>query len=108
MERLSTTLRNLLRLRDAQYEISLSRGPQLHEVPARGHATNSHNGSAAFSLINEDGNIRRMEQIEAEAIRFAMQYYKGRMTEVARRLGIGRSTLYRKLNELNVRQQEAA
>ncbi len=28
--------------------------------------------------------------------------YRGRMTEVARRLGIGRSTLYRKLAELGI------
>jgi DNA-binding NtrC family response regulator len=29
-------------------------------------------------------------------------HYRGRMTEVARRLGIGRSTLYRKLGELGI------
>jgi hypothetical protein len=38
--------------------------------------------------------------MEAETIRFAIDRYRGRMTEVARRLRIGRSTLYRKLKEL--------
>jgi DNA-binding NtrC family response regulator len=64
--------------------------------------------SPLLPFVSEDGNIRRMEEIEAEAIRFAMQYYHGRMTEVARRLGIGRSTLYRKLSEITVRPAEAA
>ena len=37
--------------------------------------------------------------IEAEIIKMAIERYSGRMSEVARRLGIGRSTLYRKLKE---------
>jgi DNA-binding NtrC family response regulator len=41
-----------------------------------------------------------LEEIEAEAIRFAITHYGGRMSEVARRLRIGRSTLYRKLDSL--------
>jgi DNA-binding NtrC family response regulator len=41
-----------------------------------------------------------METLEAETIRFAIDHYRGRMTEVARRLRIGRSTLYRKLKDL--------
>ena len=39
---------------------------------------------------------------EADIIRLAIGHYRGRMTEVARRLGIGRSTLYRKLGELGI------
>jgi len=35
-------------------------------------------------------------------IRLAIGHYRGRMTEVARRLGIGRSTLYRKLSDLGI------
>ncbi|WP_425529811.1 helix-turn-helix domain-containing protein, partial [Stenotrophomonas maltophilia] len=43
-----------------------------------------------------------METLEAEVIRFALQFYRGRMSEVSRRLGIGRSTLYRKLKDLGL------
>jgi DNA-binding NtrC family response regulator len=43
-----------------------------------------------------------MEEIEADMIRTAIGHYRGRMTEVARRLQIGRSTLYRKLGELGI------
>ena len=49
-----------------------------------------------------DGNLRPLEEIEADVIRLAIGHYRGRMTEVARRLGIGRSTLYRKLSDLGI------
>lgn len=53
-------------------------------------------------LYTEDGNLRALEEIEADVIRLAIGHYRGRMTEVARRLGIGRSTLYRKLSDLGI------
>ncbi len=54
------------------------------------------------SLYEHDGNLRPLEEIEADVIRLAIGHYRGRMTEVARRLGIGRSTLYRKLADLGI------
>lgn len=70
------------------------------------------NGGAAFApgrdegvgitLFENDGNMRQLADIEADVIRLAIGHYRGRMTEVARRLGIGRSTLYRKLAELGI------
>ena len=53
-------------------------------------------------LYTSDGNLRALEEIEADVIRLAIGHYRGRMTEVARRLGIGRSTLYRKLADLGI------
>lgn len=55
-----------------------------------------------ITLYRADGNLRPLEEIEADVIRLAIGHYRGRMTEVARRLGIGRSTLYRKLGELGI------
>ena len=46
--------------------------------------------------------MRKLEDIEAEVIRMAISRYEGHMSEVARRLGIGRSTLYRKLKEFGL------
>ncbi len=57
---------------------------------------------AGVALYEPDGNLRPLEAIEADVIRLAIGHYRGRMTEVARRLGIGRSTLYRKLAELGI------
>lgn len=69
------------------------------EEPRRASA--SHDG-IGITLYCEDGNLRPLEDIEADVIRLAIGHYRGRMTEVARRLGIGRSTLYRKLTELGI------
>ena len=57
-------------------------------------------------LIREDGHIRRLLEIEAEAIAKALTIYRGRMSETARRLGIGRSTLYRKIDELQIDKRD--
>jgi DNA-binding NtrC family response regulator len=59
-------------------------------------------GGQQLTLYRPDGHLRSMEELEADIIRLAIGHYRGRMTEVARRLGIGRSTLYRKLGELGI------
>jgi DNA-binding NtrC family response regulator len=59
-------------------------------------------GAPGVTLYSADGHLRPLEDIEADIIRLAIGHYRGRMTEVARRLGIGRSTLYRKLGELGI------
>jgi DNA-binding NtrC family response regulator len=56
----------------------------------------------ALALIDPAGNIRPLEELEADVIRFAIARYRGQMSEVARRLRIGRSTLYRKLDDLGL------
>ena len=55
-----------------------------------------------LARFTQQAELRPLEQIEADIIRLAIGHYRGRMTEVARRLGIGRSTLYRKLGELGI------
>lgn len=61
-----------------------------------------HREGAGITLFEGDGHVRQLAEIEADVIRLAIGHYRGRMTEVARRLGIGRSTLYRKLAELGI------
>jgi len=52
-----------------------------------------------LALNSSDGHIKRFDELEAEIIRSALAQYDGKMAEVVRRLGIGRSTLYRKVAE---------
>jgi DNA-binding NtrC family response regulator len=59
-------------------------------------------GAPGVTLYGSDGHLRQLEEIEADIIRLAIGHYRGRMSEVARRLGIGRSTLYRKLGGLGI------
>ena len=60
------------------------------------------NGVGAVTVFDDEGHIRTLEEIEADLIRLAIGHYRGRMTEVAKRLGIGRSTLYRKLGDIGI------
>ncbi len=59
-------------------------------------------GVGVLALLDGAGDMRPLDDIEAEAIRFAITHYRGQMSEVARRLRIGRSTLYRKLDSLGL------
>ena len=60
----------------------------------------------AMRPLDEHGNVRKLEDMEAEMIRFALTYYRGQMSEMARRLGIGRSTLYRKMKDIGLQDDE--
>ena len=59
-------------------------------------------GFGMVKAIDEKGDMRSLADIETDMIRLAIDHYDGRMSEVARRLGIGRSTLYRKLKEMGI------
>ena len=79
--------------------------PQLSDMLGGDNGSQSHvqlQESHGVVLYTSDGNLRPLEEIEADVIRLAIGHYRGRMTEVARRLGIGRSTLYRKLSDLGI------
>lgn len=77
--------------------------PQLSEIVGDlGETGASLQEAVGVMLYTEDGNLRPLDEIEADVIRLAIGHYRGRMTEVARRLGIGRSTLYRKLSDLGI------
>jgi DNA-binding NtrC family response regulator len=56
----------------------------------------------ALKMIDENGDVRKLEDVEAEMIRFALSHYRGQMSQMARKLGIGRSTLYRKMKEIGL------
>jgi len=58
--------------------------------------------SDALVLTESNGDVRPLAQVEAEMIELALKKYNGRMSEAARRLGIGRSTLYRKVQALGL------
>ncbi len=62
----------------------------------------------ALPILTREGDMRPMVEIEEEIIRRAIQHYDGQMSEVARRLGIGRSTLYRKLKEFGIDPEEVS
>jgi DNA-binding NtrC family response regulator len=68
--------------------------PQTIEVRPSDGAT-----ALGIPAVTADGDIRPLDEIEADMIRLALGRYRGHMTEVAKKLKIGRSTLYRKMQE---------
>ncbi|MEO0635045.1 MAG: sigma-54 dependent transcriptional regulator [Pseudomonadota bacterium] len=65
-------------------------------MDANPHASNMY---GFVRLSDEFGDIKPMDEVERDAIAFALDFHHGHMTRVAKSLGIGRSTLYRKLTE---------
>jgi DNA-binding NtrC family response regulator len=58
-----------------------------------------------LALLDAEGEVRPLDDVESELIRYAITHYRGQMSEVARRLQIGRSTLYRKLEALGLNSE---
>ena len=61
-----------------------------------------HQPENAIASVDDGGNVRKLADVEEELIRFALKFYRGQMSQVARKLGIGRSTLYRKLKDYGI------
>jgi DNA-binding NtrC family response regulator len=83
----------------------------LDEAPATSpavHMPSAPPSHDALPLMDAAGNVRPLEELEADVIRFAIAHYRGQMSEVARRLRIGRSTLYRKLDELGLGPEKSS
>jgi DNA-binding NtrC family response regulator len=55
--------------------------------------------------VIEEGEVRSLSDVERDLIAYAIEHYAGHMSEVSRRLGIGRSTLYRKVREYGLEEE---
>src|SRR6202166_4221797 len=84
---------------DFDHPVSL---PEPYAVHPAAAAMASPASPDALPLLDAAGEVRPLEELEAELIRYAITHYRGQMSEVARRLQIGRSTLYRKLEALGL------
>lgn len=60
-----------------------------------------------INLVDERGDLRTLNQLEEDAIRFALSFCRGQISDMARKLGIGRSTLYRRMKELGLAEVDA-
>jgi DNA-binding NtrC family response regulator len=92
-----------LMLTDAPLMVEAALGMPALEAP---HARPYGTAAGSLALLDDAGEVRPLEDIEAETVRFAIAHYHGQMSEVARRLRIGRSTLYRKLDSLGLTGDE--
>lgn len=79
-------------------------------MPAAADTVPQTGGNGPVAIQDEVGEIRALNDIERDILQYAIDFYEGHMSEVSRRLGIGRSTLYRKVREydLDVRDERKA
>src|SRR5438874_872363 len=101
---ISATNRKLLDRANSEHSGPLIVAPAFHStVPAMISGSDipivPQPSAGTLVMLTNAGEIRALEELESEIIRFAISHYRGQMSEVARRLKIGRSTLYRKLDE---------
>jgi DNA-binding NtrC family response regulator len=88
--------------------VALAQDQAAEPAPSSSESVAAMHGASAFAapaqdqpvrILDHKGHLRTLEEIERDLIQLAIEIYSGHMTEVARRLGIGRSTLYRKVRE---------
>ncbi|KUL93650.1 Fis family transcriptional regulator [Bosea sp. WAO] len=72
--------------------------PRIVQVPVR--------DPNALDLV-AGSDMRSLDELEREIIKFALAHYRGHMSEISRKLGIGRSTLYRKLKDYGLIEGES-
>ncbi|MEL7482459.1 MAG: helix-turn-helix domain-containing protein, partial [Pseudomonadota bacterium] len=82
----------------------------LPDVPAAANdadpALTVSTGSGPVEIFDPHGELRKLEDVERDLLQFAIDHYDGHMSEVSRRLGIGRSTLYRKVRDYDLKVRE--
>jgi DNA-binding NtrC family response regulator len=94
------------------YEVVVPAAPVAQPAavaPNRSGGSQVSDGSAlGIPVVTEGGHIRKLEDVEADMIKLALHRYRGQMSEVARKLGIGRSTLYRKMRDFGLEEEIAS
>ncbi len=83
-------------------ETGPARAPEFGRETDAAEARTSRANSATIASTSPAGEVRKLSEVEEELIRCALKFYRGQMSEVARKLGIGRSTLYRKLKDYGI------
>ncbi|RUT34614.1 sigma-54-dependent Fis family transcriptional regulator [Arsenicitalea aurantiaca] len=93
------------------------RAAELAEAPLKAPAAPLHIDDAVLRrrkpeghrpdrFLKPDGEVTSLAEIERQLIVFALAQHGNRMSRVARALGIGRSTLYRKLREFGLEAED--
>jgi len=114
VRQLENTISRAVILSESQ-RIEVEDFPQIHpglENSSPAFALGPENGGSAgtpmWAMTTQDGHIRRICDVEAEMIHFSLNKYESCMSDIARRLGIGRSTLYRKVAEYKLGDESAS
>ena len=94
------------------YELPLVEAPKIDDassIEGKHQPSKMDHPSSPYvlNLLNQENDIITLENAECEIIKVAIEKYNGSMSKIARKLGIGRSTLYRKLREYGLEEQDS-
>ncbi len=95
-QRIALTMRNLSEL--VHLRSALSGTEQKYTMPR------TPVGNMGVSLLDRDGQVKKFHHIEQEIIRATIAFFDGHVSKASRALGIGRSTLYRKVDTETITQ----
>jgi DNA-binding NtrC family response regulator len=99
VDNISSLCASIERVLPRPYEILKNEStPTLEQVEALLHQHTEN----ILNLEDPKGNFKTLTDIEREVILHALKRYHYHMSKVAKHLGIGRSTLYRKLDEYKI------
>ncbi|CAG0965828.1 MAG: sigma-54-dependent Fis family transcriptional regulator [Rhizobiaceae bacterium] len=87
-------------------EAGMPVSPATRDTAVAGSEASTGRHFGIVRALDDRGEVRTLADIELEMIKLAIEHYQGQMSEVARRLGIGRSTLYRKLKEYGIEPED--
>ena len=59
-------------------------------------------GLGHISFTHESGNLKTMEEVEAETLHYAMVHHGDNIPKAAKALGLAKSTFYRKLKQMGL------
>ena len=90
------------------YELPMVEAPKIDAPSVIQSETNdaTQTQQNMLNLLTQEDDVISLENAESEIIRFAIEKYNGSISKIARKLGIGRSTLYRKLREYGLEEVE--
>lgn len=86
----------------AQRMVISARGARITVADLPSDIREPSQGASGSASTSTSGTVRSIEEAEREAIVEALRHVGGNVTEAARRLGIGRATLYRKLTRYEI------
>jgi len=99
--------RDTLTLHDFPQIVGIAGHAEEQNLAIDGEGLHGGGANGGVTAFDADGHLRTLAEVEADMIHLAIRKYSNHMSEIARRLGIGRSTLYRKVRELGLDIREA-